>query len=333
MRVADGNLLGRRAILAVGVLGALGACARGEDAPSAARPATSGASATPSATPPPVALPAQPAYEALPGEVEPSCKVAAARVLESALTWAPETGGSAGAAARLRSAGQPPAIAADLRSLLGDAVASSLRVVYPQYGGLSAGQTSASVMIAAEQALRPKPGAAVVTRGLTVDVRLTRTGKAWRATSVDVPALPGRAGTSTNAIRNVLGSPNLELPEAARHDVESGVVDDRVLSLLTELASRWKLHVLVLKSGHPRNVFPTDRVSNHTRGLAVDIWKINDVPVIERDRSPWQAVMKAAAALGANEIGGPKDLDRAARGKPYFTNAVHQDHIHLGFDL
>lgn len=115
--------------------------------------------------------------------------------------------------------------------------------------------------------------------------------------------------------------------------MESGVVDDRVLSMLTELAKRWKLHVLVLKSGHPRNVYPTKRVSNHTRGLAVDIWKINDIPVIEQGRSPWQAVMKAAAALGANEIGGPKDLDKGAGRKPYFTNAVHQDHLHLGFDI
>jgi hypothetical protein len=130
----------------------------------------------------------------------------------------------------------------------------------------------------------------------------------------------------------VLEEKRLTLPAAAQADIKAGLIDDRILSLLKTLSQRWDLNVQVLKSGHPRNVFPTNRISNHTRGRAVDIWAIDGVPVIRAPRSSWRGLMMAAAERGANEIGGPADIDKVAGRPPYFTNAVHQDHVHIGFD-
>jgi hypothetical protein len=42
--------------------------------------------------------------------------------------------------------------------------------------------------------------------------------------------------------------------------------------------------------------------------------------------------MEAAAAYGATEIGGPEDLDGETGRRPFFSDALHQDHLHLGFE-
>ena len=39
--------------------------------------------------------------------------------------------------------------------------------------------------------------------------------------------------------------------------------------------------------------------------------------------------MRRASALGPYQAGGPVDLDGA--GLAYFSDATHQDHVHLGF--
>ena len=128
------------------------------------------------------------------------------------------------------------------------------------------------------------------------------------------------------AAQAVLGDARIVLPGAARADVLSGAVDDLVLDALTRLAQRWTLDVHVFTSGHPLHVFATDRVSNHSRGLAVDVWALDGIPVVDRARSPWREVLVAAADVGASELGGPEDLGK----RPFFSDQVHQDHLHVG---
>jgi hypothetical protein len=78
-------------------------------------------------------------------------------------------------------------------------------------------------------------------------------------------------------------------------------------------------------------VFETDRVSHHTVGQAVDINRIGDLLVID-DRDPDSATRAIVGWLFVHpdvlELGSPWDLDGPASSLS-FTDAVHQDHIHL----
>ena len=40
-------------------------------------------------------------------------------------------------------------------------------------------------------------------------------------------------------------------------------------------------------------------------------------------------LMRSAAATGADQVGGPEDLDGG--GSRYFSDATHSDHVHVGF--
>ena len=325
--------VGRRAALLAVTTFAVAACSRRASPDEASQPAARAPARSMPSIPSSADLPVPPPYEVLSGEVERPCKVAAIRWLETALTWTPQSGGGGGAADRLRRAKQPDTVAADVRPLLTGDVASTLAVTYAQYGGLARDRTSASVMVTAEQTVRPRAGERPLSRGVTLDVRLVKAGRDWRVSQVLLPPASRRVEGVSDAARRTLASDRILLPATARADVDAGLVDDRVLTLLAELSDRWTLEVLVLRSGHPRNVFGTDRPSNHTLGRAVDIWAIDGIPVINQRKADWRGLMTAAAALGVNEIGGPKDLDARPRQRPYYTDSVHQDHVHLGFDI
>jgi len=277
-----------------------------------------------------VRLPTVAEYVVMEGEVEPACKQAAVDYLQTALSADPGDKGEASVAdlaARLEARGMDARPAATLQAMLPRGEASALEVVYPQYGGLTAALTDASVMLVANQYRVAVGRRDVEALSSTFDVRLQRQAKAWAVTEVIPASSPAAvAGTPSPAAVSVLAHPRILLPGAARADLLSGAIDDRVSEALLALAQRWKLHVQVIRSGHPINVFATDRVSNHTRGRAVDIWSIDDVPVIDHSTSAWKSVMQAALQV-SGEVGGPQRI-----GAGSFTDHVHQDHVHVGFD-
>jgi hypothetical protein len=100
---------------------------------------------------------------------------------------------------------------------------------------------------------------------------------------------------------------------------------------MAELADQTPYEVVVLATGHPHNVFETNRVSQHTVGQAVDVYRIGDHQVID-DRGPDGATKGIVEWLydhpDVAQVGSPWDLDGAGSGRS-FTNVVHQDHIHL----
>jgi len=332
----------RRAALAALAAAATAACSSGPDAGSGSStgspgssssgtspaPAPSSSTAGPEPSPAVPAVPAVPAaapYALLPGEVEPACKQAALDAASAALTV------DAAAPAADATPLEP------LRALVPTGASTALEVVYPQYGGLDGPRRTASVMLVADLlvagattgAVAGAAAAAPERRSTTVDLRLTSEGGRWSVTEVLVPVLPAAVPVDQlpEPTRQLLATDRVELPGAARADLLAGAVHPAVVSTLLELSQTWRLHVQVLTSGHPVNVFATDRVSNHTRGRAVDLWALDGVPVVEQDRSPWREVVEAATALGASEVGGPQDLG----GRGQFTDQVHQDHLHLGF--
>ncbi len=271
-----------------------------------------------------------PHYDLLPQEPEPAAKLAAVAAVEAALTWRGGEVGIDAARRRVTATGASPAAVDPLAALLDGASWSSVRIVYPQYGGLLADRTAASVMIPVEQlrdeSFGPTPRAA------TIDARLVRRNGTWIVTELRFQPLPRAVPSLSPAAAALLADERVVLPGAARADVAAGRIDDRVLSMLTQLGTRWRIDVLVMTTGHPVEVFGTDRPSNHTSGRAVDVWAIDGVPVVDRKRSAWQEVMRAAAQAGANEIGGPSDLDGVRGRRPYFSDQLHQDHLHLGFE-
>jgi len=298
---------------------------------------------TPSESPPPATtatpeptsaadvLPQTKPWVAHPAEITPAAKLRATRLVEIACAWEPGESGLAAARRRLADRGYDPALAQGLSPLLSDGLAATVEVVNAQYGGIL--PTTASVLMVVNQWVlgadeRVKAG------GTSLDVRLalrnTDGRSVWTVTDVR-PARPWRPVADVSSVaRKVLGDDRIGLPYAARLDIESGGISDSVLRAMRALASDFRYDVSVIQSGHPIRVFGTDRRSNHTDGNAVDVWGIEGRPVIKGGSTVTQ-LMAAAADVGPYQIGGPVNLDGSG-GTLYFSDATHQDHIHLGFN-
>jgi len=284
--------------------------------------------ATPGPSAPPAALAEQPVpWTALAGEVLPACKQAAADFVVAAMTF-PDRGRDDGALAeRLAPLGVGADVAQPLVGLLPSSGPGALQVLYSQYGGLDVDEQQASQMVVGQQLLLD-PAGALVHRPFAADVRLALDGGRWLVTSV-LPAYPEPPlPVLTPAVEALLGDGRVELTGAAAADLRAGVVQEPVAAGLLQLAEGWRIRVHVFRTGHPANVWGTTRPSSHGAGRAVDVTALDGVPVIEQERAPWRAFMEAAAGAGAANIGGPAEPSPTG---PYFTDRVHQDHVHLAF--
>lgn len=300
----------RRTLLLAAGGAVLVGCSDDEPAPTPGRPAvtptfnspTTSSSTSPdkSATPttptpsPAPSLPSVPTWRVNANDVQPAAKTAAVAAVVARLT-----------------AGKQ----------------SAIEIIDAQYGGILS--STASVLVACRQ-YTLGTGGRVSEGGTTVDVRLVREGGRWRVTAL-YPARPGTpAKRLTELGRQVVTNERIELPPASKADIESGQVHDSVLRALVELSRTYTIGVSVIRSGHPQNVFGTDRPSDHPRGRAFDTWRINGRAVVDEatPRGLVTGFMRAAAAAGSYNVGGPYQLSGAAR---YFSDATHHDHVHAGF--
>lgn len=269
------------------------------------------------------------AWVPTPSEIETEVKSAAAETVRVLFSY--DEGQGTVDAARLRLATAPVTtveVAAKAAPLLRASSRAAADVMYPQMGGLTASR--ASVMVVTKFRWQDANGLDSTTR--TLDVRLLRTGDGWRVEDLaSLGEAEGATGTLSEAARAVLDDPRIELPDSARWDIEAGIIDDRVLDLMTQLATRAKIKVVTLKSGHPLQVFGKSSTSNHIRGRAVDIWWFGG-PIVEQRSAtgPLRPVLKDMLAAGVTELGAPFDVDGG--GGANFADIVHQDHLHIGFD-
>jgi Transglycosylase SLT domain len=132
--------------------------------------------------------------------------------------------------------------------------------------------------------------------------------------------------------RRVLADERIEIYDCGRDDIRSGQIDRRVLATLAYLAeSGLRPTVTSLKCGH--SFYTTSgNVSHHSSGNAVDIAKINGIPILGHQDAGGiteqsvrrlmllQGTMAPAQIISLFEIGGAT-----------FAMADHHDHIHVGF--
>lgn len=135
-------------------------------------------------------------------------------------------------------------------------------------------------------------------------------------------------------IKRVLANPRIELYSCGRQDVKTGVVDRRVLATLEFLAANGlKPTVTSLRCGH--GVYTTGgRVSAHSSGNAVDIAKINGIPILGHQGAgsitdiavrrllTLQGTMKPAQIITLMKYDGTDNT---------LALSDHDDHIHVGF--
>jgi hypothetical protein len=134
--------------------------------------------------------------------------------------------------------------------------------------------------------------------------------------------------------QRVLSNPRIDLYSCGRRDIEAGVVDRRVLATLEFLAaSGLKPSVTSLECGHG---FYTagGNVSAHSSGNAVDVAKINGIPILGnqgpgsitditiRRLLTLQGTMKPAQIISLMTYDGTDNT---------LALADHNDHIHIGF--
>jgi hypothetical protein len=132
--------------------------------------------------------------------------------------------------------------------------------------------------------------------------------------------------------RRVLADERIEIYECGQDDIRSGQIDRRVLATLAFLAeSGLRPSVTSLKCGHGYYT-SSGNVSHHSSGNAVDIAKINGIPILGhqepggiteqavRRLMQLQGTLAPAQIISLFEIGGAT-----------FAMSDHADHIHVGF--
>jgi hypothetical protein len=138
--------------------------------------------------------------------------------------------------------------------------------------------------------------------------------------------------TKSQLERRVISDERIEVYESGREDIRSGQVDKRVLASLAYLAeSGLRPTVTSLKSGHGY-LTASGNVSHHSSGNAVDIAKVNGVPILGHQEPGGIAdqtvrrLMRLQGTMRPDQIISLLDL-----GQNTLAMGDHGDHVHLGF--
>src|SRR5690606_25674833 len=169
----------------------------------------------------------------------------------------------------------------------------------------------------------------------TIDGRLVDDGNGWRFERLASGGGAFETIEHLNRAHEVATDPRIEMPDSARLDILAGLVSPVLLDVMSQLADVTPYGVTVLATGHPHNVFETDRQSHHTVGRAVDIHRIGDTLVIDdhEEGSPTMEIMRwMLDHPDVRQVGGPWDLDGKSSSRS-FTNTVHLDHVHLAVNV
>jgi putative modified peptide len=146
----------------------------------------------------------------------------------------------------------------------------------------------------------------------------------------DQYGMAGGGGEASAQARAVLANDRIQLDANGREDFAKGRMDPRVATILLELAEEHTVTVSSTTSDHPQNT-SGGSVSNHWFGRGLDIATIDGEPVNAGSTAARKVASQLAElhqSIRPTEVGTPWAI--AAPG--FFTDAGHQDHIHLAFD-
>ncbi|HEV2999157.1 MAG TPA: hypothetical protein VGW75_00355, partial [Solirubrobacteraceae bacterium] len=138
----------------------------------------------------------------------------------------------------------------------------------------------------------------------------------------------------TELERRVLQNPRIEIYDCGRRDVEGSRIDRRVLATLEFLAaSGLRPTVTSLTCGHSYYT-ASGNVSHHTTGSAVDIARINGIPILGH-QGPGSitdlTVRRLLTLQGAMKPAQVISLMRYDGADNTFAMGDHDDHVHVGF--
>jgi hypothetical protein len=132
--------------------------------------------------------------------------------------------------------------------------------------------------------------------------------------------------------QRVLANPRIDLYPCGRSDIRTGEIDRRVLATLEFLAaSGLRPTVTSLKCGHGFYT-ASGNVSEHSSGNAVDIAKINDIPILGHQgpgsitEFTIRRLLMLQGTVQPHQIISLMDM-----GPSTYAMADHADHIHVGF--
>ncbi|MGI8946376.1 MAG: lytic murein transglycosylase [Thermoleophilaceae bacterium] len=132
--------------------------------------------------------------------------------------------------------------------------------------------------------------------------------------------------------RRVLADERVHIYPCGRDDIKSGGVDRRVLATLEYLAESGLSPTFTsLRCGHGL-LTSSGNVSEHTSGSAVDIAKINGVPILGHHEpggvtdTAVRRLMRLQGTLAPHQI-----ISLLEIGGPTVAMADHADHIHVGY--
>jgi hypothetical protein len=132
--------------------------------------------------------------------------------------------------------------------------------------------------------------------------------------------------------RRVLADERIEIYDCGRDDIRSGQIDRRVLAALAYLAeSGLEPTVASLRCGHSYHT-KNGNVSHHSYGAAVDVAKINGIPILGHQEPGGvtdQAVRRLLRLQGA--LAPDQIISLLELGGSTLAMADHADHIHVGF--
>jgi hypothetical protein len=113
-------------------------------------------------------------------------------------------------------------------------------------------------------------------------------------------------------------------------DYHSPRLDRRVQALLVAAASQYRIRVSCLRTGHSWFVKATRRVSNHSVWRGVDVDQVDGRPVSRSNTTARRLALwigHGQAGVQPSEVGSPWAFGH----RPWFSDAGHQDHLHVGF--
>jgi hypothetical protein len=135
--------------------------------------------------------------------------------------------------------------------------------------------------------------------------------------------------------KRVLADPRIEIYDCGRKDIQAHIIDHRVLAALEFLAaSGLRPYVSTLKCGHSLFIAGGGAISEHSYGDAVDIAKINGIPILGHQGPGSIADITERRIMTLQGTMQPNQLISlmSYAGVPYaWAQGDHADHIHIGW--